>query len=484
MATRLTEGLGAGIAVSLLGLLLPADPAFAGLCFLPQVLVSVTAAALLGAAPGFLSLAGAALAVAAIPLAARLLGLRLAFPEAQGLLESARLPAAAALAGVIAAGGTRDAYERSNRHLFGRLRDISHRDAQIKKMNAALATLSDELERRISGQRDSVSSLYARVRKMDSYDLDAVLSGLLEAIAAFSQASSAVVYEYDHESDRLVRKAFLGGDLGIEGELSPEGSLEGWVFRNDRTFSLRNVGDYLNIARVDYKSSVLAFPIKSGDLPWGVLNIREMPFYRYNPITENNLRIVVELAASYVKKAVDFRDRVLARPRNEITGLPGFGELLRVLGEEIEKRRERRIAVSVVIVELLGFDEFVFARPGREAFLLLKSFASAATSGVRAVAFHAREDGQLAFVLPDIDRDGASLFCLGLSEVAGSRQWRADDDKACIDIAFGLASFPPSPAAAGSGPGAASGPEALIAEAESVLALSRGAYAEHGSHRP
>jgi hypothetical protein len=211
-----------------------------------------------------------------------------------------------------------------------------------------------------------------------------------------------------------------------------------------------------------------------------------MPFYRYNPITENNLRIVIELAASYVRKAVDFRDRVLARPRNAITGLPGFGELLRVLGEEIEKRRERRIAVSLVIVELLGFEDLVFSRPGREAFLLLKNFAAAAVAGQRVVAFHARTDGQLAFILPDVDRDGASLFCLGLSEVAGSRQWRSQEDSACIELAFGLSSFP-SPAFLAGGVTRVesdAGSESLVSEAEAVLALSRGAYIEHGGKCP
>jgi hypothetical protein len=475
-ATRWAEGFGAGAAIALLGLLNKADPSFARSGFLPQVLASVLAAALLGSGPGILALAGAALGTAVLPSIGALLGLGLPFPGSSALFAASRVPAAAALGCALAAGYLRDAYARGSARVMGRLRDLVRRNVQLKKMNRALALLSDELERRVSGQRDSVSALYARIRKMDSSDLDKVLSGLLEAIAAFSQASSALVYEYEPRTERLVLLAHIGPEG--EAELALDGSLEGWVFRNDTVFSLRSVDDYLNISRVDYRDSVLAFPLKAGGLPWGVLNVREMPFYRYNPITENNLGIVVELASAYIRKAVDFRDRVLRHPRNEITGLPGYGELRRVLGEELERRADKGLSVSVVVVEILGFAELAFSRSGQDAFLLLKAFAEAATTGGRALAFHSREDGQLAFVLPDTDRGGASLYCLGLSETASAGKWKAGGQAARIEIAFGLSSFPGSTAAGQAE--AAARPEVLIAEAESVLELSKVAFVDHG----
>jgi hypothetical protein len=480
IAARWAEGFGVGAAVGLLGLLSPSDSAFAGLGFLPQALAAVLAAALLGAVPGILALFGAVLATAALPLIGPLLGISLAYADPRAVLEAARVPAAAALGCALMAGWLRDSSSQSSMRLLRRVRDLVRRNVQLKRMNTALSSLSEELERRVSGQRDSVSALYARIRKMDSLDLEKVLSGLLDAIAAFSQASSAAIYEYDPKAELLVRLSSMGGEA--EAVLPLDGSIEGWVFRNDSAFSLRNVDDYLNLSTIDFKRSVLAFPLKAGDLPWGVLNIREMPFYRYNPITEKNLGIVIDLASSYIKKAADFRDRVLLHPRNEITGLPGYGELLRILGEELGRRAARRLSVSVVIVELLGFEELAFAHSGLKAFGLLKEFSEAAAADRRALAFHYRADSQLAFVLPDMDRDGASLFCLGLSAIAGDRTWLVDGEQNRVEIAFGLAAFPGS-----AGPAAETRPEAmpkdegeaLLAEAEAVLALSKGAYVEH-----
>ena len=81
-ATRWAEGFGAGAAIALLGLLNKADPSFAHSGFLPQALASVLAAALLGAVPGALSLAGAALGTFALAGISALLDLDLSLPGA------------------------------------------------------------------------------------------------------------------------------------------------------------------------------------------------------------------------------------------------------------------------------------------------------------------------------------------------------------------------------------------------------------------
>ena len=198
-AVRWVEGFAAGAVVGLLGLLNPADPAFSSLGFLPQALTTVLVAALLGAVPGAVALVGAFLASAAIPTLAALVGIRLAAYSPAALFAAARVPAAAVLGCVLAAGWLRDSSTQSTKRLLRRVRDLVRRNVQLKKMNTALSTLSEELERRVSGQRDSVSSLYARIRKMDTLDMDGVLFGLLDAIAisasAYQSARSIAFYE-------------------------------------------------------------------------------------------------------------------------------------------------------------------------------------------------------------------------------------------------------------------------------------------------
>ncbi len=480
-AGRWAEGIGAGALIALAGLLRPGDMSFMALGFMPQSLVAVVMAALLGAGPGLATLVTGLAVTCFLPLIAGLLGIHSTGPTPLALLSAARFPVALGVAGVAAAGFLRDSDRQAIARQFGRIGDLTKRLSRQEKVGLALSSLNEGLERRVAGQRDSISALHARIRKMDSLDLGVVLSGLLEAVEAFSQASEAVIFEFDPKRNILRRAAGIG--KAAEESLSLDATVEGWAFRNDSIFTLRKLDDYLGFGRTDTSGAILAYPLKAGDLPWGVLAVREMPFYRYNPVTERNLEVVIELASSYVKKAADFKDKILSHPLNEVTGLPGYGELLRMLGEELTRRTARQLPVAVVLVELLGFEDLVFAHSGLKAFELLKELVVQVTKGNNAYVFHAREDGQVAFLLPDIDREGASLFCLGVSTAASEFPWLIDGKTVCLELAFGICAWPNAPKG---GPGAAAGPVhpidagGLLSEAESILALSKNAFLEHG----
>ena len=461
------EGAAVGLLVPLLGLAAPGDPSFAGAAFFPQALASVLAAALLGLGPGMAALAASALSSWLWPLAAAALGAALVPSPAPELLAAAPLPAAAALAAAAAAGSLRDAQERRRARLMRRFRELVHRDTRLSRMTDTLIILNEELETKVASQRESVSTLYSRIRKMDSPILEESLAGLLGAVRFFAQADLASVYEYDRGSGSLVLRACVGREPP---KLLPaESCIEGWVYRNETAFSLRMLGSYPNLERMDERRSVLAYPLKAGELSFGVLNVESMSFYRYNPVTEKNLEIIVALAAGYLKKAVDFRERVLRRPRNEITGLPGYVELSRLLGEELSRRKVLRSSLSVVLVELLGFQELVFAHSGIKALGLVKELAQAASRGGHVLAFHYKEESQVAFLLPGVDRDGAALFCLEATEIVASGEWRIEGEALRLEPAFGIA-------AAGEG----SEPASLLAEAERILALSRQSAAARG----
>jgi len=193
-----------------------------------------------------------------------------------------------------------------------------------------------------------------------------------------------------------------------------------------------------------------------------------MPFFRYNPATERNLEILVGLASAYLKKAADFRDRVLRRPRNEITGLPGYGELQRMLNEELTRRAQRRFSLSVVIVEFLHYSDLVYSLSGVKALEIVTSFARLGAGDGRALAFHYREESQVVFVLPGVDHEGASLFCLGIMEEFNDRSWIPDELELRLEPIYGLASVK-----------AGQDAEALLTEAETVLGVSKNLFLGH-----
>jgi len=475
-AARWAEGLAAGLLVPAIGLLVPADPSFAGAGFYPQLLSATAVAALLGMGPGATALAASALSSWLLPLVLVPLVPALRPLPAAALLETARFPVVAAIVAVAAAGSLRDSAERRHQRVMRRFRELAHRERRLSRMTDTLILLNDELETRVANQRESVSALYSRIRKMDNPMLKESLDGLLDTVRFFAQAEVASIYEYDRGRDALVLRAWTGREP--PSQLPLEESIEGWVYRNEAPFSLRMLDAHPNLARLDERRSVLAYPLRAGDMPWGVLNVEAMSFYRYSPVTEKNLEIVVALASSYLKKAIDFRERVLLRPRNEITGMPGYVELSRMLEEELGRRKLIRASLSVVLMEFLDFQGLVFAHSGVKALGLVKRAAEAATKGRNAFAFHYKEESQVAFLLPGVDRDGAALFCLDATQIVGSGPWELDGESLRLEPAFGIASAGASAAAV-----AEEAPDAalFLAEAERILLLSRQAAAGHAA---
>jgi len=463
---RWIEAFAVGIAASAAGILSPGDPAFAAVGFYPQALAAVIAASLLGAGPGFAAIAASMLSTAALPAALRALELSSYRADLGSIVEAARFPLALALCGVLGAGTLRDASFRRESRLKERMRALLRKNVQLTKTARALTGLNAELEARVSGQRESISSLYSLMRKMDSLDLDNLLTAFLEAVRLFSQADRAAVYEYDRAEGRLLLRSYVGEPA--EASLPIEGSIEGWVFRNETPFTLSMLEGNLGLSQLDERRNILSYALKAGDVPWGVLNIQEMPFFRYNPATERNLEILVGLSSSYLRKAADFRDRVLRRPRNEITGLPGYGELLRMLKEELARRAEGRFSLSVVVVEFLHFSDLVYALSGVKALEIVTSFARLGTKDGRSLAFHYREESQVAFVLPGVDHEGASLFCLGIIEEFNDQSWIPEELGLRLEPIYGLASVK-----------AGLDAETLLAEAETVLGVSKNLFLGH-----
>ncbi len=486
------EGFGTGLLFSLAGLLSEKDPFFAAAGFAPQVIIPILIAAYLGGFAGYFSLAGEIAGCLFLSLLMRILGMHTEPVSLGALLNAARVQLALCLLATGLAGAIRDSGDRSRKRLIGRYRGLYLQTSRMAKVNEALGKLTDELERRVSSQRDSISILYSRMRRMDSLDMTRVLSGLLETVKSFAQTDSAAVYEYDNQQKKLVLAASAGPQPPLE--LPLKTSIEGWVFRNDTFFSLRMIDDLpSNLQGTAEDRPVLSYPLKSGDLPWGVLTIRDMPFQNYNLTTENNIGVIVALSASAIHKATDFRERLKDHPRDAVTGLSGYADFVLVLGQEIAKRADRRLPLSILIVELLEFEKIIFAYSGRKAFSLFADLAKIAEeeSGGHALIFHYKSESQLAIILPDTDKDGLSYFCIALLQRILLRSWEIDGEAVHIEPAFGLATLPEAHNAAAAAPESplpsAASPEsampvsveALISEAERVLSVSKSAFSGH-----
>jgi len=425
----------------------PRNPGFLEGFFNPYVFLSLLIAVSYGKYYGFLCLGYSILAVG--------LGLPLARGVAAGdgvlvppgaweeLAALAPLPLAAAILEVYILGLVRDSLTRGDRAARERLATISREKGLLKRQVRALSAANLELEERISRQEDSVTSLYSQIQVLSSLNLGKALGALLSMTARFVGATRCSIWQHRPDDGSLAFVTGIGWDRGAEAEtlLPDEGTIEGWVVRNNALFSVKMLLDNEALSRMDRGRNILTMPIVAGRRTWGVLNIEEMPFARYNLYSERLLLVIMALAGPALERAIEFESVVRQEDVNPVTGLPSFPELYAMLELELARLAVENGTLAVVVLEISNFRELADAQGREAAQLLLRDLARVAEQcgGGQVRVFHYKAEPQLAVLCPTLDADGASLFSLTLLAKAGAAEWKAREERVNLEVMIGFA---------------------------------------------
>ena len=402
------------------------DPGFASIYFAPSLVLAVFFAAYYGRRFGVISLGAAALTL----LVPRVPGIPY-WEYLKPLLVAGGIPTACAVILIYIFGLIRSGYERGIMRLRERLRQLARENWRYRELIESQAEVSRELEERVSRQWESITNLYTQVQTLNTRNLESSLSVLLETIRIFTRITKGSVWYFDPEEPS---ELFLAAQTGWTDEetmldrLPMDGSIEGWVFRNGTVFSVRMLNQSEQFAKIDTSRNIITLPIFLGRDAWGVVNIEEMPFVKYNRYTEQILTIIIDLAHPAIEKAVEYEALLRGEEIDEATGLPRFGQLHRLLDGELKKRKGKRGSVSLLILEITNVETLSQAAGNKAlpgTFTELVSIVEGICSG-RVRYFRYRQENQIAVIFTDLDYDGASMYCFELISRINDHQWRLE----------------------------------------------------------
>lgn len=330
-----------------------------------------------------------------------------------------------------------------NQRLY--MKRVSLDKNKLQKELSTVSAVNRELEERVLRQQDSVTALYTQVKAMHSQNLSKTLGVLISTVQKFSWAEKASIWEYEKDSKQLVMVANVGWDSDdvLNTIESVDSTINGWVYRNDRIFSVRMLLEYENLSAMDNKRNILTFPINLSNSIWGVLNIEAMPFTKYNLYTEKLLAILIDLAGTAIERAVEYESLIEYNEVNPETNLPSVSQLFSFIENEIKKSAENQSVFSVILLELTEFDSLIEIHGEKRVYklILLMLDKLHSLSGNMVDFFHYKEKNQIAMYYPNIDYDGASLFCLESLGVINSYNWTINDNKILLDVILGYSSI-------------------------------------------
>jgi polysaccharide biosynthesis protein PelD len=452
---RVSGIVGFSAALSALNLLSPGNPGFWSYAFNPYLFSAFLIASYYGKSYGILSILCSA-------------GFLFAFYPAGGtdLITRGAIPLAAGLVVVYMFGLIRDSFSGRGDAEAKKADGLAVENAGLRKEVESLRSVNGQLEQRVSRQSDSITLLSGKIEELYSVNLDSALSTILDIVQQFTGATRCSLWKYLSEEKRLVRWASLGDSAIDEPDSIPaEGTIEGWVVRNKSLFSVRMFLQYANLNRMDSGRNIYTAPISTGQSLWGVLNIEELPFERYNLYTEKLIQLILSLSAPALERAQDYESHVGGAGVNAVTGFPAYRDFLAYLAGVVEDAKAERHSVSVFIFELTNYAEIsgLIGVEGVERIFARLSASLKKVGRNQTYFFQYREPKQFAVIHDGLDMDGASLFSLEALEAVNRTQWKMEETVVHPEIIVGFASLGESD----------SGVSALIERSERILGMQR-----------
>jgi GGDEF domain-containing protein len=417
----------------------PGNPGYFNGSFNPYSALALLAAAYYGKFYGFLTFI-LSMTVAMIPLNRDLdlLSYWKLIWDSEGIALTVQL------VGVYIFGLIRDSYEiRIGNYRKTARKEVSEK-FKFKKEAEALAAVNQELEERVLRQTEAVTSLYTQIKALHSRNLTETLNVLLQTVHKFSWAEKASIWQYDQASLKLVMIANIGWtpeDLDNT-ILDAEETIEGWSYRNNKIFSVRMLLEYENLMKMDRKRNIFTFPINFSGHSWGILNIEEMPFTKYNLYVEKILSILIDLSAPEIERAVEYESLISYDEINPHTGLPAYTQFYNLVENNMAKAGSSPHNFSIILLEVLNFTDLTSRFQEDPVWKLLNALIQELMelSGNKIDFFHYKETNQLAVFYPDIDYDGVSMFCLETLGVINNGNWKIHNEEINIEAILGFSS--------------------------------------------
>ena len=348
-----------------------------------------------------------------------------------------------------------------------RFRRSVHKTGDLAKQKEVLEKVNRVLEGRVSAQKDSITILHDQVKKLGSLSMDMALGTILETIALFTEMSSGSIWTMSDESRTLVPAAVWGWDPGKarDASLDPDHSIEGYVYRNSKPFSMRMLLDDAEFDRFDTSRNIITLPVLIGGRAWGVLNVETLPFERYSQYTETILAILLSLAEPYLKQIREYDSLNEQREVDAVTGFPLFSILYRTLEQDLERIRYEPGFVTMIIIEIANFGDLLSRKSREEIKTIFKTFKDQMDKrkAMKYKAFHFKEDSQLVLLVYDLDQDGTSFFCLDLLALFSEQRFSLGDESVPVELVIGFSNSAQSGTSA----------DAMIDAAEYLLTVQR-----------
>lgn len=325
-----------------------------------------------------------------------------------------------------------------------RLLEARENELRQNRENQTLMDAIIQLRDRFAVDSSSITTLYHQIPHLYAQQLTDVYRGLLQSVQVMTKAARVGIFEFVEEELTLLCRDFVteSEETAPPARLDLSTSIEGWVVRREKLFSMKQLLDDPELRGLDDGRAVLCGPIRSGRRLWGVVTVEEMPFTSYNEYTEKAFELILALAGPAIENAVPQLFAELSEEDVPGDTVRGYEEFQDFLYRELESASSTGVDVALMLIEVANIEELADKeREDAVAVQLVEQLAevvSDITGGVSAL-FKFKRNNQLAALLPSRHASDFGYISREVVEAVSSRAWNADGEAVFPEILIGFA---------------------------------------------
>ena len=329
-----------------------------------------------------------------------------------------------------------------------KVEELKEKEDKMDRELKAVTLVNEEYQDRILGQQNSLISLYSTMIALNSLDMGKIYPSILEAVNKFSGAEQCSLWQYSRDEKILRLLAYRGWDESkpIELKLPESDTILGWVARNNEMFSIKILTKHAKLHALDKKQNIITVPINIENRVWGIINVEEMPFVKYNLYSEQLIMMIADLAAPIIANAIRFEEISRKGEVDAVTGLPSIDEMFIILKEKFSEAVVENTKLSFVIFELVNRNELSEKYSSDNVLEVIRSVSQLVKHEVKkdAILFQYKDKYQFALILPNVDYDGAAMLCLSFIEKINNEDFKIKSDIVHPEIILGYSSMRPN----------------------------------------
>ncbi|MCB9556590.1 MAG: hypothetical protein H6707_10835 [Deltaproteobacteria bacterium] len=170
--------------------------------------------------------------------------------------------------------------------------ELQHGEAKLRDVNVELAN-------RVLGANDTLPLLYKYAKKLNSVDVDHVLSAITELVQEVIKADDVCAYRLTGDGAELHSRNGQRAALGEFLDLDPR--LHQLVVREGKVLTLQQLIDQ----GINQPNVFICGPLRaSADNVIGLLMVRQLDFLRFNPAAVRLFNIVVDWSSDCLQRAL------------------------------------------------------------------------------------------------------------------------------------------------------------------------------------